>query len=391
MSFNGSANIDTTEWFHSDRDFPNGTLITTNINYAVTDGDPFVLEIRGNSYGNIVPLDLLYQGYIYSNTIISHGGISNGLNISGLVAINNGGNLCFWFPSQGYWNGYNVKVYTAYATRATNRVTSITGVAKPTTAKEVALSSSIRQSLHSGNFSSYALPLSGGTLTGQLSLNGGDSARILQSSNSSAGGPAQFFIEHSATNVRIGNARGEIVIPNRTTISTSGLSSSFVISDTGGNGANILLAGDGGTTPNKFLRAQGGNFQVLNSGYTNFCISVTDGGNFTALGTVTGLSDERLKKDWAALPSDFIERLAAVKSGTYTRIDSGDRQAGSSAQEWQALLPEVVLTGTDKNQTLSLAYGNAALVSVVELAKDNIDLRARLAKLEALVQKLIGE
>jgi hypothetical protein len=149
--------------------------------------------------------------------------------------------------------------------------------------------------------------------------------------------------------------------------------------------------GDGATTPNKTIRAQGGNFEVINSGYTNFCISVTDGGNFTALGTVTGLSDERLKKDWAALPSDFIERLAAVKSGTYTRIDSGDRQAGSSAQEWQALLPEVVLTGTDKNQTLSLAYGNAALVSVVELAKDNIDLRARLAKLEALVQKLIGE
>lgn len=157
-AFNGSSNIDTTEWYHSDRDFPNGTLITTNINYAVSSGDPFVLEIRGNSYGNIIPLDLLYQGYIYSDTIINHGGISNGLNITGLVAINNGGNLCFWFPSQGYWNGYNVKVYTAYATRATNRVTSITGVAKPTTAKEVALSANIRQSLHSGNYTSYTMP-----------------------------------------------------------------------------------------------------------------------------------------------------------------------------------------------------------------------------------------
>jgi hypothetical protein len=166
IGFNGSANIDTTEWFHSGRDFPNGTLITTNINYAVAYGDPFVLEIRGNSYVNIIPLDLLYQGYIYNNTIISHGGISNGLNISGLVAINNGGNLCFWFPNQGYWNGYNVKVYIPNATRATNRVTSITGVAKPTTAKEVALSANIRQSLHSSNFNSYSPSLTGGSASG---------------------------------------------------------------------------------------------------------------------------------------------------------------------------------------------------------------------------------
>jgi hypothetical protein len=178
-SFNGSVNIDTTEWVHSDRDFPNGTLITTNINYAVSSGDPFVLEIRGNTYGNVVPLDLLYQGYIYADTIINHGGVSNGLNISGLVAINNGGNLCFWFPSQGYWNGYNVKVYTALATRATNRVTSITGVAKPTTAKEVALSANIRQSLHSGNYTSYAPSLTGSGASGTWGISvTGASARI---------------------------------------------------------------------------------------------------------------------------------------------------------------------------------------------------------------------
>jgi hypothetical protein len=169
--FNGSANIDTTEWVHSNRDFPNGTLITTSIDYSVTNGDPFVLEIRGNSYGDIVPFDLIYQGYIYADTIINHGGISNGTSISGLVAINNGGNLCFWFPSQGYWHGYNVKVYTAYATRATNRVTSITGVAKPTTAKEVALSANIRQSLHSSNYTSYAPSLTGSGASGTWGIN----------------------------------------------------------------------------------------------------------------------------------------------------------------------------------------------------------------------------
>jgi hypothetical protein len=186
--FNGSANIDTTEWYHSDRDFPNGTLITTSINYAVSSGDPFVLEIRGNSYGSIIPLDIQYQGYIYTDTIINHGGISNGTNISGLVAINNGGFLCFWFPSQGYWNGYNVKVYSAYATRAVNRVTSITGVAKPTTAKEVALSDNIRQSLHSGNFTSYAPSLTGGGASGTwaISISGNAATATSATSASSA-------------------------------------------------------------------------------------------------------------------------------------------------------------------------------------------------------------
>ena len=168
----GTWSISTTsDFLHSDRDFPSGTLITTDINYAVSSGDPFVLEIRGNSYGSAVPLDIQCQGYIYSDTIINHGGIANGLNISGLVAINNGGNLCFWFPSQGYWNGYYVKVYVPYSGRQRNRVTSISGSGKPTTAKEVGLSANIRQSLHSGNYTSYSPSLTGSGASGTWSIN----------------------------------------------------------------------------------------------------------------------------------------------------------------------------------------------------------------------------
>jgi hypothetical protein len=110
-------------------------------------------------------------------------------------------------------------------------------------------------------------------------------------------------------------------------------------------------------------------------------------GNGTYAGNVTAYSDERLKKDWAAIPSDFVERLAQIKSGTYTRIDSEERQAGVSAQDFQKLLPETV--SEDNQGTLSLAYGNAALVSAVELAKEVTDLRARVAQLENLISKLI--
>ena len=114
---------------------------------------------------------------------------------------------------------------------------------------------------------------------------------------------------------------------------------------------------------------------------------VDNSGNCTATANITAYSDERLKKDWSPVQEGFVAKLAKVKSGTYTRIDSGERQAGVGAQSFEPLLPETVLTSEDG--TLSLAYGNAAMVSAVELAKDNVELRARIEKLEALVAKLI--
>jgi len=107
--------------------------------------------------------------------------------------------------------------------------------------------------------------------------------------------------------------------------------------------------------------------------------------NLTATGSVTAYSDERLKKDWTELPANFVENLAKVKSGTYTRIDNDIRQAGSSAQDWQSLLPEVVLAGEDEDKTLSLAYGNAALVSVIELAKRFVALKAEVTALKGTI------
>ena len=110
-------------------------------------------------------------------------------------------------------------------------------------------------------------------------------------------------------------------------------------------------------------------------------------GALTMASNVTAYSDETLKKDWAPVQEGYVAKLAKLKSGTYTRIDSEERQAGVGAQSLQPLLPEVVLTGNDG--ILSVAYGNAAMVSAVELAKDNVELRARIEKLEALVAKFI--
>ena len=102
-------------------------------------------------------------------------------------------------------------------------------------------------------------------------------------------------------------------------------------------------------------------------------------GAFVASNNITAFSDERLKKDWSSIGSDFIERLAQVKSGTYTRTDTGERQAGASAQDMQKLLPETVIG----DETLSLAYGNAALVAAIELAKQVVELKKEIELLKA--------
>jgi hypothetical protein len=103
--------------------------------------------------------------------------------------------------------------------------------------------------------------------------------------------------------------------------------------------------------------------------------------------TVTSSSDERLKTNWRDLPPNFVRQLAQIKHGTYDRTDQELTQDGVSAQSLQPLLPNSVLEGADGK--LSVAYGNAALVSAIELAQLAVAQEARIAKLEALVAQLM--
>lgn len=154
------------------------------------------------------------------------------------------------------------------------------------------------------------------------------------------------------------------------------------------NATNVAITNDTSTATSQyitFVAASSGNTGVKT--HSTGLTFVPSTGAFTASGNVTAYSDERLKQDWSVLAPDFVERLAAVKSGTYTRIDNEERQAGSSAQDWQKLLPEVVQANDEG--ILSLAYGNAALVSAVELAKRVVDQEARIAKLEAMVAQFM--
>jgi hypothetical protein len=162
-------------------------------------------------------------------------------------------------------------------------------------------------------------------------------------------------------------------------ITSTNATDTITVTDTGTSGANIKLTGDGATTPSKYLRAFGGNLNVLNSAYTTTILTLTDAGALTATGNVTAFSDERVKTNWRDLRLDFIERLAEVKHGVYDRTDQDSTQVGVGAQSLRPIMEHAIME--DKDGNLSVAYGNAALVACVKLAQRVVALEAKLEQL----------
>jgi hypothetical protein len=116
---------------------------------------------------------------------------------------------------------------------------------------------------------------------------------------------------------------------------------------------------------------------------------VDSSGNATATLNVTAYSDERKKKNWRPVADNFVELLAEVKSGVYERIDFDVSQVGVSAQSLQKLLPEAVVE--DGEGFLAVAYGNAALASSVELAKELVALKELVKELNRKIDILMNK
>lgn len=171
-----------------------------------------------------------------------------------------------------------------------------------------------------------------------------------------------------------------------------GLGNEYPATGTGSYGA-MFAVDRNVTTPYLSVRYNEGNlfsaWRRIAAGYADIAgraNSVNPANTYTAV-LFNSTSDEILKTNWRNLPGNFVDLLALVKSGTYDRIDQELTQDGVSAQSLQPLLPNSVFTGEDGK--LSVAYGNAALVSAVELAKRVVEQDARIAKLEERLSKLL--
>lgn len=283
------------------------------------------------------------------------------------------------------------------------------------------------------------LPLSGGTMTGSLVLSNsvylsvkdsGGTARggvFLDSSNnfyvgygtSAAGyntylGGNQIYFQYG-TGHAIGMTLGSdgklvmkrnIVLPNDVSLqakATNGTAYAIAYLDssnalrfghaTAPRGYNTYLYGNnvylayGTSQTNGLVLTAAGNvgigttspsYKLDVTGVIHSTTGIFSNGYVSAFGQST-TSDARLKKDFldTTLTVDNIAHAPAI---TFLWKDrEGKRQAGSLAQYWETVLPEVV---TDIEGKKGLDYGAAALVSAITIARDVNDHEKRIRELE---------
>lgn len=107
-------------------------------------------------------------------------------------------------------------------------------------------------------------------------------------------------------------------------------------------------------------------------------------GSIYATGAVTALSDARHKtiiKD-VDMSVEDISRMPAVMYQWNDGREDKDLHVGSIAQDWQSVLPQVVLRANDKEGTLSMSYGVAGLISAIVTARKVVEHERRIAELE---------
>jgi hypothetical protein len=259
--------------------------------------------------------------------------------------------------------------------------------------------------LHSGNWTNYA---AAAVHTHDYATHRGegtnyvDYSRYVCNNGAYSGSgwvePSDLGVRYAARSQR---ANGNMYIDDNYGNGVVGVYSSYRYQGVFAMGDSYKLPADGTTTGNLYGMAwshpnAGGTAGNLSS---HGLLLLQDGGFMCALstdirasGNVTAYSDERLKTNWRNMPENYVARLAKVKVGIYDRTDCDQiTQVGVGAQSFQNLLPEAIITAKDDMQTLAVNYGGAALASTVELAKDNVELRSRIERLEALIETLIGD
>ena len=197
----------------------------------------------------------------------------------------------------------------------------------------------------------------------------------------------------ASTGISVSSSTGGVTITNSAPDQTVAISSGSGISVTG-TYPNFTVTNTAGgasisddTTTNAtryplYAAATSGTASTVYVSSTKFTFNPSTGA-LTVAGDVTSSSDERVKTNWRSLPADFLERIAQVKSGVYDRTDLQATQTGVSAQSLQSVLSEAVTIGEDGK--LSVAYGQAALVTAIELAKVVQELRTEITMLKAKV------
>lgn len=119
-------------------------------------------------------------------------------------------------------------------------------------------------------------------------------------------------------------------------------------------------------------------WKILASGDATF-------GNVLSNGYVTALSDYRKKTitEYFEMSVELIAEAPMIKYYWNDREDN-DKKAGSIAQYWQKLVPELTPQTTDG--MLSMDYGKLALLSAIAIARNVVNHEERIRKLEEMIK-----
>ena len=125
-------------------------------------------------------------------------------------------------------------------------------------------------------------------------------------------------------------------------------------------------------------------FQFWNNSAGSAVAKISTAGVFTTSGDQVISSDITLKTNLAPVTYS-VEDIAKTRAVTFDWKDGRGHSAGSIAQDWKPLIPELV-HGEEGNMTL--AYGQIALVNTILLAKHETEQDKEIKKLKARVKEL---
>jgi hypothetical protein len=379
----GSGNNRAIGKTHSGSDFPNGTLVQTNIWAADWAGASFVMEVTGKSYSSSPPFSFMVQGYLYADTIINCSAINHGTPISYVKVFNYNNYLCFWWPRWGYWNSFEVRVRDAGGDSA-NRVTSITDSVLPSGSKMV----------EPGLFNTALYGYNqGGNLYASAYYDNNDTG---------------YYTDPHST------SRLNYVIPSRIKLVNNVNNeprwdfSAYVVEAQhwyGNNSSQTMYLGEANwvnirntadihgdvRSPIYYDRNDTTYYADLNSTGT----SIRAAGNITAY-----YSDMRLKTHLGKIENarDKVRQLEGFYYEANELAQSfgykAKREVGVSAQAVQAVLPEIVTDAPINSNYLTIDYERLTpllIEAIKEQDTELVDLRNRVAQLESLINKLIGD
>ncbi len=224
----------------------------------------------------------------------------------------------------------------------------------------------------------------------QLGANAITSGKILYAS-STATGFTGTMIEALLSGDNAANT-GTLV---KSTVSGASSAAVPMMVTNAGTGISFRVNDDGTDTDSTPFVVSNAGSVGINMSNPSVALDVT--GDIEYTGTITDVSDIRLKKDITPLNAkDVIGRLSQVDTYSFRMIndEKGQLELGVMAQEVEKVFPELVRTSADEMGTKSVNYVGfiAPLIEASkELKAENDSLRAEIAEMKAAQADILQE